>query len=138
MAKDLFHEAVKKALVKDGWIITDDPLRLLSKEEGGIETDLGAEKIITATKDLERIAVEVKSFLNPSMIHDFLKAIGQYVGYETVIEKKMMHRQLYLAMPYYVYNKLEKFDFVLDIINRVHIKLILFNPITETIVEWKN
>jgi hypothetical protein len=49
-----------------------------------------------------------------------------------------MHRQLYLAMPYYVYNKLEKFDFVLDIINRVHIKLILFNPITETIVEWKN
>jgi hypothetical protein len=72
------------------------------------------------------------------MIHDFLKAIGQYVGYETVIEKKMMNRQLYLAMPYYVYNKLEKFDFVIDIINRVHIKLILFNPITETIVEWKN
>jgi XisH protein len=44
MAKDLFHEAVKKALIKDGWTITDDPLRLLSKEEGGIETDLGLKK----------------------------------------------------------------------------------------------
>ncbi|MFM9156343.1 MAG: element excision factor XisH family protein, partial [Dolichospermum sp.] len=24
--KDLFHQAVKQALIKDGWIITNDPL----------------------------------------------------------------------------------------------------------------
>ena len=29
MTKDIFHEAVKKALIKDGWTITDDPLRLI-------------------------------------------------------------------------------------------------------------
>ncbi|WP_345940538.1 element excision factor XisH family protein [Nostoc sp. UIC 10630] len=25
MAKDVFHQQVKKALIKDGWIITHDP-----------------------------------------------------------------------------------------------------------------
>ncbi|RKZ92051.1 MAG: xisH family protein [Candidatus Parabeggiatoa sp. nov. 1] len=25
-AKDIFHDVVKKALVKPGWIITDEPL----------------------------------------------------------------------------------------------------------------
>ena len=28
MAKDLFHENVREALLKEGWNITDDPLRV--------------------------------------------------------------------------------------------------------------
>ena len=32
-AKDIYHEAVKIALEKDGWLITDDPLVLKS---GGV------------------------------------------------------------------------------------------------------
>jgi len=31
MAKDIFHEDVKEALVKDGWEITDDPLYVAFK-----------------------------------------------------------------------------------------------------------
>ncbi|CCQ59468.1 hypothetical protein CWATWH0005_1292 [Crocosphaera watsonii WH 0005] len=27
-AKDIYHDAVKNALIKDGWKITDDPLIL--------------------------------------------------------------------------------------------------------------
>jgi hypothetical protein len=27
-ARDLYHDAVKNALVKDGWTITHDPIRL--------------------------------------------------------------------------------------------------------------
>ena len=50
MARDLFHNIVKEALIKDGWTITDDPLTLLSREEGGISTDMGAEKVIVAEK----------------------------------------------------------------------------------------
>ena len=137
MAKDIFHEAVKKALIKDGWTITDDPLRLLSKEEGGIETDLGAEKMIIAEKELQRIAVEVKSFNNPSLIHDFMRATGQYVSYETAILQKHLNRQMFLAMPYYVFEKLQLLDFITAVIERFHIKIILYNPETETIEEWK-
>lgn len=75
MAKDLFHDIVKEALVKDGWLVTDDPLTLLSRAEGGISTDLGAEKIIVAEKGLTKIAVEVKSFINPSMIQIFYEQV---------------------------------------------------------------
>ncbi len=44
-AKDIYHDTVKNALIKDGWKITDDPLRL----QVGIHkmfVDLGAEKLI--------------------------------------------------------------------------------------------
>ncbi len=27
-AKDLFHDAVRKALLKEQWVITDDPLKI--------------------------------------------------------------------------------------------------------------
>lgn len=39
--KDIYHEAVKKALIKDGWIITND------SPFGGVDlyVDLGAEKM---------------------------------------------------------------------------------------------
>lgn len=137
MAKDIFHEIVKEALIKDGWLVTDDPLTLLSRVEGGISTDLGAEKIIVAEKGLTRIAVEVKSFINPSMIHDFLKASGQYNGYNIVIKRKHINRILYLAMPIYAYEKLIMYEFIQDIIEDTPIKFILFDHKEKIIVSWK-
>ena len=67
MAKDLFHDAVRNALIKDGWQITEDPLFL---KIGGVELyiDLGAEKLIAAERNNEKIAVEIKSFINPSSL----------------------------------------------------------------------
>lgn len=55
--RDIIHEAVKNALVKDGWTITDNPLFL----EYGTEdmyVDLGAERLLAAERGTERIAVE--------------------------------------------------------------------------------
>lgn len=74
-AKDLSHDAVKKALLKDEWIITADPLVI--KIEGiKLEIDLSAEKVFAAEKEGHKIAVEIKSFLNPSTITDFYAALG--------------------------------------------------------------
>jgi hypothetical protein len=69
MAKDLFHDAVKNALIKDGWQITDDPFFL---KIGGVELyiDLGAEKLIAAERDNQKIAVEIKSFISSSSLED--------------------------------------------------------------------
>jgi hypothetical protein len=49
-ARDLFHEAVKVALQKENWVITDDPLKV---EVGGakFEIDLGAERLLAAEHD---------------------------------------------------------------------------------------
>ncbi|WP_318737314.1 element excision factor XisH family protein [Roseofilum sp. Belize BBD 4] len=49
-AKDLFHQAVRHALEKDGWIITHDPLMLRS-DLGKFYVDLGAEKFLAAERE---------------------------------------------------------------------------------------
>jgi hypothetical protein len=136
MARDFFHYEVKEALIKDGWTITNDPLVLLSKTEGGIQTDLGAEKIITAQKGLTKIAVEVKSFIHPSIIHEFLEASGQYTGYLTAMRIKKSDRLLYLAIPGYVYEKLMLYEFIREMISEQKIKLILYNPTNAEVELW--
>lgn len=51
--RDLFHYAVRHALERDGWTITDDPLRI---EWGGatIKIDLGAERLLAAEREGEK------------------------------------------------------------------------------------
>ena len=48
-AKDIYHETVKNALIKDGWTITDDPLKLTIGSRS-LYVDLGAEKLICSPK----------------------------------------------------------------------------------------
>lgn len=86
-ARDIFHNAVRSALEKDGWIITQDPLYI----KVGIAEfyiDLGAEKLIAAEKSGQQIAVEIKSFLGDSFISEFHLALGQALNYRKALEKK--------------------------------------------------
>ncbi len=75
--RDVIHDAVKNALLKDGWQITADPYRIIYKD-ATLEADMRADKLIAATRENHSIIVEVKSFLQPSFIHEFLAACGQY------------------------------------------------------------
>jgi hypothetical protein len=80
-AKDIFHEVVKRALQKDGWQITHDPLSL---SVGGVNMsiDLAAERLIAAEREGEKIAIEIKSFLErSSAISEFHTALGQFINY---------------------------------------------------------
>jgi len=65
-AKDIYHDVVCDALDNDGWTITHDPLEF--RIGVLLRIDLGAEKIIRAEKGSTKIAVEVKSFLNTSVL----------------------------------------------------------------------
>lgn len=59
-AKDIYHNAVRFALVKDGWeILTED----YTLEYGGdrLYVDIAAEKSIATEKQGRKIIVEVKS-----------------------------------------------------------------------------
>jgi len=93
MAKDIYHDTVRTALEKDGWTITDDPLTL---KVGRRSTyiDLGAEKLIAAEKEDQRIAVEVKSFISPSLVKDLEQALGQYIMYGQVLKQQNADRLL--------------------------------------------
>jgi len=44
-AQDIIHDAVKNALIKDGWTITHDPY-IIKYEEVTLQADLGAERVI--------------------------------------------------------------------------------------------
>lgn len=104
-AKDKYHNIVCEALVKDGWTITDDPLKF--KADGhNIKIELGAERLIGAEKDGEKIAVEVKSFIGPSELQDLYIALGQFGYYDFALEKAQPDRTLFLAVPSNVYNTL--------------------------------
>jgi hypothetical protein len=87
MAKDIYHYTVRAALKKDGWTITDDPLRFAIGSRS-VYIDLGAEKLFAAEKEDRKIAVEVKSFLRPSPVSDLEDALGQYVLYSKILEEQ--------------------------------------------------
>ena len=85
-AKDIYHDTVKNALIKDGWTITHDPLRLRWGTDL-LYVDLGAERLLTATKKDQKIAVEVKSFASPFNIADLENALGQYICIRILLRK---------------------------------------------------
>ncbi len=60
--KDRFHDAVRKALKKERWKITHDPL-FLNFAQVEMYVDLGAEPLLAAEKDEAQIAIEIKTFL---------------------------------------------------------------------------
>jgi hypothetical protein len=83
--RDLFHFAVKRALQKQCWRITADPL-VLEIEESLVKIDLAAERLIGAERDGEKIAVEIKSFAGDSAMNEFHTALGQCLDYQIMLE----------------------------------------------------
>jgi hypothetical protein len=102
-AKDRYHDAVKRGLEKEEWVITHDPLRLEFTEDERVEIDLGAQRLLVAEKLGTKIAVEVKSFLSASALSDFHTALGQFLNYRLVLAKLEPDRTLYLAVPIAAY-----------------------------------
>jgi XisH protein len=72
-AKDIFHDTVRSALEKDGWTITSDPLTLEPSRRATIKIDLGAHKLLSAEKGTQKIAVEVKSFVDYRQSRNFIR-----------------------------------------------------------------
>ncbi len=135
MARDKYHELIRRILEEDGWKITHDPLlvkTLISK----LEVDLGAEKIIAAEKGPTKIAVEIKSFLGHSTLHDFYKALGQFVFYYNAIEEQEPERKLFLAIPEYAYEFLFQDPITKKLAGRSGLKLIIFSVQKEKIIQW--
>ena len=97
-AKDIYHETVKNALVNGGWKITYDPDRIRLSKGKNLFIDLGAERLIAAQKDSEKIAVEIKSFRRASDMKNLEEALGQFVLYDRLLTRYEPERKLYLAV----------------------------------------
>lgn len=136
-ARDIFHESVKRALIKDGWTITHDPFTM-SVGQKDVIVDLGTERLLAAEKGSEKIAVEVKTFQGPSDMFDLEVAVGQYVFYRSLLVRREPERKLFLAVPESVFLGTLAEQIAQPVLEDAAIALIAFDPVQERIVKWKS
>ena len=135
-AKDIIHEPVRQALENDGWTITADPLTL-KYEDKYVLTDLGAERVLLgAERGLEKIAVEIKSFINRSIMQDVEDALGQYVVYLTFLENIEPERKLYLATSDLTYGVIAESKAIQMLLRKYQVPLLVVNPERKEIIAW--
>ena len=135
MARDRFHGAVRRALEKDGWLVTADPY-IVRFDRTTVEIDLAAEQLLAAERAGQKIAVEVKSFLGPSRMYDFHLALGQFLTYRLAIAQHEPERLLYLAIPLDAYEQVFLGPMARHIMGQYHVHILVFDPIGEDIKAW--
>lgn len=135
MARDIFHDVVRTGLEKDGWTITKDPLTF-DYGDVSFQVDLAAERILAAERQGEKIAVEIKSFLRASAVTDFYPALGQFLSYRLALAAVEPERSLYLAVPLDTYEDFFQLGFTQAAIQAYQLRLMVYDPATEEIVQW--
>lgn len=134
-ARDIYHSTVKTALEKDGWTITHDPFPL-QIGTNRLSADLGAERLISAEKGIQKIVVEVKSFVGQSDVKDLEQALGQYILYRQILNETKIERDLYLAVSRLTFNSIFTIQLGQMLLTNQIIKLIVFDDESEVIVQW--
>jgi len=137
MAKDIIHEPVKNALIKDGWTITHDPYPI-RYEEIAASADLGAKRPIAAERKDRKIIVEIKSFVGRSAIQDLKLALGQYLLYLGLLEIIAPERELYLAVSHRAYAEVFAQTAAQMLARRFNVAILVVNVATEEIMKWIN
>ena len=136
MARDKYHNLVRLALEADGWLITNDPFYIRPEKGINYPVDLTAERILVAERGIEKIAVEVKSFLEESSLHEFHKALGQYLDYQTGLEMLNSAYELILAIPEPVFNYLWSFEVIRRSAQKVDMKILVYKLSVPEITLW--
>ena len=136
-AKDIYHDAVKNALIKDGWTITADPYPI-KYEEVKLFADLAGEKTFSATRGEQQIVIEVKSFNSPSPMREFETALGQYLIYQTFLSITHPEYDVYLAISNKIYGKFFTQIAIQLILQKYHVNLVIVDTTIEEIIQWIN
>jgi len=137
-AKDIYHEAVKNALIKDGWTITADPYPL-EYEDVELYPDLAVEKVISEEQTQRKIIIEIKSFISSSLIKDFELALGQYILYRNLIQLAQdEYQEIYLAIKDEIYDTFFQRKSIKAVVKLNQVALLVINTDKEEIVQWIN
>ncbi len=136
-AKDLYHDAVKSALIKDNWEILADPYRIEYKDVN-LYADLAAERPIAIEREGQKIVVEIKSFVGRSLMTDFHLALGQYKVYEVLLQETAPEYDLYLAIDDITYHNFFRREGIEFLVRSSQIKFFVVNIEEQEIVQWIN
>jgi hypothetical protein len=134
---DIIHNSVKNALIKDGWLITDDPY-IIQYRRTILYADLGTERPIAAERGGQKLVVEVKSFVGASKIQDLKEALGQYDIYRYLLEETAPDRKLYIAVSKVAYSTFFTQDVIQLILNKHRLPTIVVDIEVEEITRWIN
>ena len=132
--RDVYHDYVKQALVREGWQITHDPLAF--KSDPALSTDLGAERPIAASRGNKKIAVEIKSFLKGSQVSELEKAMGQYELYRWLLQEVEPDRTLYVAVPVHAYEGIFSQAIGKMVLDKLQMRLIVYPMSGEGALLW--
>lgn len=139
--RDQIHDIIRRAILKDGWQITDDPF-VIAYGERFLFIDLGATEIgllsaiVGASRSNERIAIEIKTFRSASLITELQQAIGQYQLYFLLLQEVDPDRTLYLAISEDVYHNFFREPIGQLVIKNLPSNLIVVNLEKEEIIQW--
>ncbi len=133
--RDLYHDAFRRALEKDGWRITHDPLPLTFGRHN-LFVNLGADRPLGAEKQGRKIAVEAKSFRGVSEMTDLERALGQFVLYRFLLSDQEPDRTLYLALPAEAFAGLLEGAEGLRLITSQSLKLVVIRVDREEVTRW--
>ncbi len=134
---DIIHNAVKNALIKDNWVITDDPY-VIQYRRTVLYADLGAERPIAVERQGQKLVVEVKSFVGASKIQDLKEALGQYDIYRYLLEEIAPERKLYIAISQIAYKTFFTQDITRLILNKHQLPIIVVDTEKEKVLQWIN
>lgn len=134
-AKDTYHHAVKNALIKDGWTIIFDPYPI-KYEEIKLLADLAGEKTISATREGQKIVIEIKSFLSRSPMREFETALGKYLIYQTFLSLTHPEYKVYLAIGEKIYEKFFDQIAIELILQKYQVSLLVIDINKEEIIKW--
>ena len=134
-ARDLYHSAVKSALIKDNWSILADPYRIKYKDVD-LYADLAAERPLAVEREGQKIVVEIKSFVGRSLMTDFHLAMGQYRVYQMLLRETAPEFDLYLAIDDITYNNFFRREGIEFLVKTSQIKIFVVDIEEEEIVQW--
>lgn len=67
-ARDSSHEAVKQAVINDGWVITDDPY-VISYGDRFLFIDLGASRLLVFVVEINALRLKLSNLkVNPRLL----------------------------------------------------------------------
>jgi Holliday junction resolvase-like predicted endonuclease len=129
--KDHYHDAAKRALVKDGWRIVDEQFTL-TVDERNMWIDLQAVNqqglvILVEVKELAEVASPIEALAN---------ALGKIELYRLAMQAENLSYPLFLAITKRSYEGILSEKIGQLALNLIQIPLIVFDPQPEEIIRW--
>ena len=107
-------------------------------EDVYLYADIGVERTLAAEKGAEKIAVEVKVFGSVSNFSELQKAAGQYQMSSIYLQEIEPERKVFLAISQEIYKEFFQRPSVKFFVNKIRIRMLVFDGEKEEIVQWIN